>query len=123
MPIDALIPYAHVEDVSRSIEFYRRLGLEVENTHTVEGRLVWALMARDDARLMLALADGPIDAANQAVLFYCWTPDVRALHAELAAAGVEVGPVTEPFYMPAGEFRVEDPDGYVLLVGQLGDAS
>jgi catechol 2,3-dioxygenase-like lactoylglutathione lyase family enzyme len=123
VPIDALTAYAHVDDVGRSIEFYRRLGLEVESTHTVEDRLVWVLVTRDDARLMLASADGPVDAANQAVLFYCWTPDVRALHDELAAAGVAVGPLTHPFYMPAGEFRVEDPDGYVLLVGQLGDPS
>jgi len=121
VPIDSLIAYAHVEDVDRSVEFYRRLGLEVENTYAPEGRLAWAFMTRG-ARLMLALADGPIDAGNQAVLFYCWTPDVQALHDELATAGVDVGPVTRPFYMPAGEFRVEDPDGYVLLVGQLGDA-
>ena len=122
MPIDSLIAYAHVENLHRSIEFYRRLGLELENTHTHEGRLVWAFMTRGDAKLMLALADGPIDAGNQAVLFYCWTPDVQALHDELATAGVEVGPVTYPFYMPAGELRVEDHDGYVLLIGQLGAA-
>ena len=72
---------------------------------------------------MLAQASGPIDAAAQAVLFYCWAPDVQQLHDELAAAGSEVGDITRPFYMPAGEFRVEDPDGYVLLVGQLADAS
>jgi hypothetical protein len=30
---------------------------------------------------------------------------------------------TYPFYMPAGEVRVHDPDGYVLLVGQIGDPS
>jgi hypothetical protein len=88
---------------------------------------VWALLARGSgdarARLMLGLASGPIDAATQAVLFYCWAPDVQRLHDELAAAGVAVGEVTRPFYMPSGEFRVEDPDGYVLLVGQLADPS
>jgi catechol 2,3-dioxygenase-like lactoylglutathione lyase family enzyme len=123
VPIDSLIAYAHVEDVDRSVAFYRRLGLEVENTHAPEGRLAWAFMTRGDAKLMLALADGPIDAGGQAVLFYCWTRDVRALHDELTAAGLEVGPVTHPFYMPAGELRVEDPDGYVVLVGQLGEGS
>jgi hypothetical protein len=41
------------------------------------------------------------------------------MHDELAAAGVEVGPIEHPFYMPAGEFRTADPDGYVLLIGQL----
>ena len=130
VPIDALTAYAHVSDVRRSVEFYRRLGLEVDSSYESDGKLVWALVARAAdtsgdarARLMLALASGPVDAAMQAVLFYCWTPDIQQLHDELAAAGVEVGEVTRPFYMPAGEFRVEDPDGYVLLVGQLGDAS
>jgi hypothetical protein len=68
---------------------------------------------------MLALADGPVRSADQGVLFYCWTRDARSLHGELAAAGVRVGPIENPFYMPAGEFRVVDPDGYVILVGQL----
>ena len=125
MPIDALTAYAHVADVGRSVEFYRRFGLEVQSSYESEGKLVWALVARpgaDGARLMLALASGPVDAGSQAVLFYCWTPDVEGLHDELAAAGVAVGDVTRPFYMPAGEFRTEDPDGYVLLVGQLDDA-
>jgi len=126
VPIDSLTAYAHVADVARSVSFYRLLGLEVQSTHESEGVLVWALVARTgdpdgkaDARLMLALASGPIDAGSQAVLFYCWTPDVAGLHDELAAAGVTVGDVAYPFHMPSGEFRVEDPDGYVLLVGQL----
>lgn len=129
MPIDALTAYAHVADVARSVEFYGRLGLELQSSHESEGTLVWALVARpgdtprdSDARLMLALASGPVDAGDQAVLFYCWTPDVQGLHDELAAAGIAVGDVTHPFYMPAGELRLEDPDGYVLLVGQLDDA-
>jgi catechol 2,3-dioxygenase-like lactoylglutathione lyase family enzyme len=125
VPIEALTAYAHVADVQRSVDFYRLLGLEVQSRHESEGQLVWALVARagtpgdGDAKLMLARASGPVDAGSQAVLFYCWTADVVALHLELAAASVEVGELTHPFYMPAGEFRVEDPDGYVLLVGQL----
>jgi hypothetical protein len=27
--------------------------------------------------------------------------------------------MTTPHYMPGGEIRVHDPDGYVLLIGQL----
>lgn len=129
MAIDGLTAYAHVADVRRSIEFYERLGLAVRNTHDVHGRPVWAFLtsASDDpnaaqARLMISLADGTIDASVQAVLFYCWTSDVRTLHHDLAAAGIDVDDIEYPFYMPAGEFRMTDPDGYVLLVGQLGDA-
>jgi catechol 2,3-dioxygenase-like lactoylglutathione lyase family enzyme len=128
VPIHGLTPYAHVGDVQRSVDFYRRLGLEVRNSHEEEELLVWAFVtsaAADPndagARLMLALADSPVDASQQGVLFYCWAPDVRALHAELQDEGVAVGEIECPFYMPAGEFRVVDPDGYVLLVGQLND--
>lgn len=119
--IDALIPYAHVADVQRSIAFYAQLGLEELNRYEPEGRLVWAFVGNDaGARLMLALADEPVDPARQAVLYYVWTPDVRALHSELGARGIAVGDIRHPFYMPTGEFKVEDPDGYVLLVGQQG---
>jgi catechol 2,3-dioxygenase-like lactoylglutathione lyase family enzyme len=130
VPIDALTPYAHVADVQRSVDFYHLLGLDVRNSHESDGVLAWAFVASpaDDpnaagARLMLALADGPVPAADQAVLFYCWSPDVRRLHEELKATGLEVGEIKHPFYMPAGEFRVIDPDGYVVLIGELDRAT
>ena len=120
--LTALWPYAHVADVQRSIDFYARFGLEVRDTHEHEGKLVWAFVASGEtAGLMLALADASVDPHAQAVLFYCWTPDVAALREELLRDAVEVGEITHPFYMPAGEIRVADPDGYVLLVGQLSD--
>jgi catechol 2,3-dioxygenase-like lactoylglutathione lyase family enzyme len=126
MTIEGLTPYAHVADVGRSVEFYGRLGLELCNSFEQDGKLVWAYVISPslipneaNARLMLAQADEPVDASQQSVLFYCWHPDVEALHDELAKAGVEVGDVEHPSYMPAGEFSLTDPDGYVLVVGQL----
>ena len=65
---------------------------------------------------MLARAEGPVEPSQQAVLFYCWSPNVRVLHTELRDAGIDVGEIEYPFYMPAGEFRTVDPDGYVLIV-------
>jgi hypothetical protein len=67
----------------------------------------------------VAQADGAVDPSQQAVLSYCWSRDVEGLHAELRRAGIVAGEIEHPFYMPAGEFRVADPDGCVLLVGQL----
>ena len=126
VPIDALTPYAHVADVQRSIDFYGRLGLEVRNRHPAEGRVEWAFLTESGdhanralARLMLGVADEPVEREKQGVLFYCWSPDVRGLREDLIAAGTEVGPVQHPFYMQAGEFSVTDPDGYVVIVGQL----
>jgi hypothetical protein len=65
-----------------------------------------------------ARASGPIIADQQAVLFYLYSPDLIALREHLLAKGVKVSEITYPDYMPKGEIRIEDPDGYVLLVGQ-----
>jgi hypothetical protein len=51
-------------------------------------------------------------------LFYLYSPNLASLREHLIVAGVRASPITYPDYMPKGEFRVEDPDGYVLLVGQ-----
>lgn len=136
--VHALVPYAHVADVERSLAFYALLGLQRRTTVAGPGgRIVWAEAACGQARLMLALASGPVAAADQAVLFYLHCGDVRSLRDHLLRGGLhdggrftgQPGPnggrevvfeVTTPHYMPGGEIRVHDPDGYVLLVGQPG---
>jgi catechol 2,3-dioxygenase-like lactoylglutathione lyase family enzyme len=130
VPIHSLTPYARVADIHRSIAFYRRLGLEVQNSHFDDEVLAWAFLSTPTsdrraaaARLMLAAADEPIDPSKQGMLLYCWTDDALGLHGELEAAGIDVGEIEHPFYMRAGEFEVVDPDGYVVLVGQPDAAS
>jgi hypothetical protein len=65
---------------------------------------------------MLALESHPVIAEQQAVLFYVYGDDVSATRSTLEEAGVPVGPIAYPFYAPRGEFRVTDPDGYVLMI-------
>jgi len=65
---------------------------------------------------MLAAADKPVVADQQRVLFYLYTDDVAAAQAALASAGLSPGEISTPFYAPRGEFKVVDPDGYVLMV-------
>jgi hypothetical protein len=65
---------------------------------------------------MLAQASEPVDPEKQAVLFYVYCPDVAAFRRMLIDAGVDAGPIQSPFYAPRGEFRVTDPDGYVLMI-------
>jgi hypothetical protein len=67
---------------------------------------------------MLARSSGPIVAADQVVLFYLYTPDLVALREQVLAKGITVSAISYPDYMPDGEIRLEDPDGYVILVGQ-----
>ncbi len=66
-----------------------------------------------------------------------WSADLAALRAHLLASGVSDGgafcgapgprpvrrvvfTITHPGYSPGGEFRLHDPDGYCILIGQSG---
>ena len=114
----SLVPFVHVASVPGSIAFYRKLGFEIRNTFVPAGETepAWAYLESDRALLMVAKADGPFDADQQAVLFYIYCDDVAATRSAVAAAGIAVGPIAYPFYAPRGEFRVQDPDGYVLMI-------
>ena len=112
--IRSLIPMAHVRNVKRSIEFYEKLGFRVANTFTPNGESepAWASMRADGAELMISRGE----RSEPSVLFYVYCDDVAAEHEGLSAAGVAVGEINYEFFAPRGEFRVEDPDGYVLMI-------
>lgn len=132
------VPYAHVADVNESIAFYSLLGLELDSRFGPEGKPFWARMRKGNCDLMLALASGPINPRDQAVLFYLHVDNLAAVRSALLAGGVQdrgsfAGEGEDDFprtgclfdivprdYMPQGEMRVHDPDGYVLLIGELG---
>lgn len=114
----SLVALAHVASVPDSIAFYGKLGFEVRNTFTPPEAKepVWVWLEKGNARLMLSQASGPIVPGEQAVLFYLYYDDVPATREALEKAGVSAGPIQYPFYNPRGEFRVTDPDGYVLML-------
>jgi catechol 2,3-dioxygenase-like lactoylglutathione lyase family enzyme len=118
IPFRSLTPFAHVRSVPDSIAFYQRLGFTLGNTFQPPDaeQPTWAWLYSGEAALMVALASEPVGASQQAVLFYLYVEDVAAKHAELEAAGLDVGAIASPFYAPRGEFRMTDPDGYVLMI-------
>jgi hypothetical protein len=122
-PLRGLVPMAHVESVERAIEFYHQLGFETRNTLRSDGQSVWAWVDNGKAHLMLVRSARPMNPGAQDVLFRLYAPDVAAHRAELATRGINVGPLNYPTYMPEGEFRIDDPDGYCLLVGQSDEVS
>lgn len=119
--IRSLVPLAHAADMGASIAFYAKLGFEVENQVTPDGEDVpnWVWLSSEKASLMLARATAPVVAGEQAVLFYTYVDSAEASHAAFTAAGLSPGPIAKPFYNPGGEFRLEDPDGYVIYVAQI----
>lgn len=135
--VHQLIPMVHVADVEKAIHFYELLGFApIKRMQDHAGWTFWASIVAGDARLMFAAADAPVVPEVQAVLFYMYSLDVVRLRNHLLSHGLadggtycgQAGPnngrevvfdVANPDYMPAGEIRVADPDGYCVLVGQL----
>ena len=124
-PISGLVPMLHVADIERSVTFYRMLGFEIGNFVPPSGPMHWAWLYAPKAaswkrgpNLMLTRSECTIDAHAQEVLFYLYATDLGSLRRTLLAAGVSAGEISHPDYLPDGEFRVEDPDGYTLMIAQ-----
>ena len=120
-PIRSLVPLADVRDMRASITFYEKLGFTVSNSVTADGEQApnWCWLRSESAQLMLATRSEWTGGDRQRILFYTYCDSIEATHALLAERGIEVGPITIPFYNPGGEFQVTDPDGYVIWVAQI----
>jgi len=111
--------------VERSVDFYRLLGFEVGNRVPPAGTMHWAWLYspavadwKRGPNLMLARSSRPIDAQAQDVLFYLYAADLIGLRDRLVATGISAGEICHPDYLPQGEFRLTDPDGYTLMMAQ-----
>jgi len=124
-PVTALVPMIPVADVERSVAFYGLLGFEVGNRVPPTGRMGWAWLYSPQSadwkrgpNLMLTCSDCPLVVQSPAVLFYLYATDLVALRQKLLASGLSAGEICYPDYLPKGEFRLLDPDGYTLMIAQ-----
>lgn len=115
----------HVADVERSAAFYRLLGFEIGNAVPPTGPLHWAWLYAPGAadwkrgpNLMVTRSEGLVDARSQTALFYLYAADLQSLRRSLLSKGIDAGEISYPAYLPNGEFRLEDPDGYTLMIAQ-----
>ena len=114
MNMNRLIPMLPVKSMPASVEFYQKLGFSVERRNDDWG---WAMLCFDECRLMV---DQSInlhrDAPRQSVL-YLYPADIAAYHRQVKKNGVAVPDVEVTFY-GMREFRLDDPDGNRLWIGQ-----
>ena len=116
----------HVADIERSAAFYRLLGFEIGNFVPREGGpMHWAWLYAPAApdwkrgpNLMLTRNDRPINPDGADVLLYLYAADLPAMRDHLLAAGITAGEIKYPDYLPNGEFRIDDPDGYIVMIAQ-----
>jgi len=126
-PINSVVPMIHVAELERSINFYQLLGFEVGNYVPRSGPMHWVWLYAPTAadwkrgpNLMLTRSMRAIDAGAQEVLFYLYAKNLALLRSTLLVEGVNAGEIEYPDYLPDGEFRIEDPDGYILMIAQSG---
>jgi hypothetical protein len=117
--VNRLVPFVHVDDVDRSIAFYRHFGFIVASMYRYRGNPVWASLQSEAAEMMVTRDGEPIDPAGQGVLFYLYSPDLAALRAQLIANGIVTGEIEDGAPAPRQQMKVTDPDGYVLMVAQI----
>lgn len=66
---------------------------------------------------MLVRSARPMNPGAQDVLFYLYAQGVAAYREKLMSLGLNPSELSFPAYAKCGEFRIDDPDGYCLLVG------
>jgi len=114
-----LVPYTHVANIQRSVEFYRKLGFEIANSHPDDSATpIWVWLSAGGAHLMLSQSDEPVVASQQTIFFYLYVENVASFRDTVIAAGIDAGALQHPFYLPLGEFIVHDPDGYAVMIAQ-----
>jgi Glyoxalase/Bleomycin resistance protein/Dioxygenase superfamily len=112
-------PMLHAMDIERSLAFYELLGFVTVDSDCGKP-LGGARMHCEGGALMFVRAEHAADPRAQGILLYMYAPDLMALRAELRTSGVSVSPIGYPEYMPSGEMRLVDPDGYSVIVAHWG---
>jgi ketosteroid isomerase-like protein/predicted enzyme related to lactoylglutathione lyase len=116
--VSGLIPFVHVEDVQRSIDFYHHLGFTLASVYKYKGTPVWAELDSERAQLMVSTDGDPIEPTGQGVQFYLYSSDLAALREQLLNAGIDAGEIEDGTPGPRQQMQLTDPDGYVLMVAQ-----
>lgn len=112
-----------VKDITASIAFYAKLGF-APKTPLEEGAK-WAILVNADDHI-IGLFEGMFDKPmltfnpgwDQGAGAVDPFEDVRALHAQISADGIEPVQVTLDDATGPGSFVVVDPDGNPILIDQ-----
>lgn len=114
MRMTRLIPMLPVRSMPASVEFYRKLGFEVEHRND-DWR--WAMLAFGECRLMVDESINVHPGLPRSGVLYLYPDDLGAYHASLRENGVDA-PALETTFYDMQEFRIDDPDGNRLWIGQ-----
>jgi catechol 2,3-dioxygenase-like lactoylglutathione lyase family enzyme len=103
-----------VKSMAASVEFYQKLGFEVEERNDHWG---WAMLRFDDCHLMVDQSINVAPGAPRPSILYLYPDDIAGYHAQMRKNGLAVPDLDSTFYGMT-ECRLDDPDGNRLWIGQ-----
>jgi len=119
MNMNRLIPMLPVKSMQASVNFYcGMLGFEVEKQNDDWG---WAMLRFNECRLMLDQSINAHPAGPRDSVLYLYPDDIVAYHGQVRKRGLAVPELNVTFY-GLTEFRITDPDGNRLWIGQATSA-
>jgi catechol 2,3-dioxygenase-like lactoylglutathione lyase family enzyme len=118
MKMNRLIPMLPVKSMPASIEFYQKLGFSVEQRNDDWG---WAMLSFDECRLMVDQSINVSSNAPRQSVLYLYPENIVEYHEQVRKNGLSIPNLGTTFY-GMNEFRLDDPDGNRLWIGQNASA-
>jgi catechol 2,3-dioxygenase-like lactoylglutathione lyase family enzyme len=114
--IAAVVPVLPVQDLTRAIEFYERLGFTAKRYRDGD---FYAFIQRDGRELHLSKTPELVPEHNVVrVYFYLGEGTAVALEAQCRANGMTIVQPLTPREWKMKEFVLRDPDGNLLIFGE-----
>ena len=117
--LNRLIPMLPVRSMSASVDFYQMLGFSVEQRND-DWR--WAMLCCGDCRIMVDESINVHPKLPKAGVIYLYPEHISDYHKQLRATGLSVPDLGTSSYGMT-EFRMDDPDGNQLWIGQINSTT
>lgn len=114
MSLTRLVPMQPVARLATSVDFYEKLGFVVETRNDQWG---WAMLRCGECQLMLDQSINLHAGIPRSAVLYLYPENLADFHRRAREKGLAVAELEATFYGMT-EFRIEDPDGNRLWIGQ-----
>jgi uncharacterized glyoxalase superfamily protein PhnB len=114
MKLNRLTPMLPVRSMPASVEFYEKLGFSTEQR---DDDWRWAMLRSGECRLMVDESINAHPGIPRTSVLYLYPDDISEFHKQVRSNGLDAPDLEATFYGMT-EFRIDDPDGNRLWIGQ-----